>query len=478
MKHIHLLLIVGVTVLALPWTDTARSQPTKVKEIPRSLDELSDSFEALVEAISPAVVQIFATGYGPVGDGVTTSGLIVKRRAGGSGVILHPDGYIITNAHVVDGARRVQVMLPLADPTKKMARSILRPRGRRVEAQIVGVDRETDLAVLKVAYSDLPYLELGDSDELRQGQIVLAFGSPYGLENSVSMGVVSSVSRQLTPEAPMIYIQTDATINPGNSGGPLTDTQGRVVGINTMIASRGGGSEGVGFAAPSNIVLNVYRQFRSSGRVRRGHIGVHAQTITATVAAGLGLEREWGVVLGDVYPGGPADRAGLRIGDVVLTLNGKTMENGRQFDVNLYRRPVGEEVTVEVERISGNRNFTVSVIERQDDPERFSNLVKPGKNLVPQLGILAVDVDDYTRRMLPPLRRDDGVVVAARAADAPVGDNMFLLPGDVIHMVNRTPVGSVENLRALLNGLQTGDAVVCQVERGGQLMFIALEIDI
>jgi serine protease Do len=442
-----------------------------------SLEGLSQSFESLVKRIAPAVVAVYATGYGPSGDGSTTDALITTRRAGGSGVIVHPDGYIVTNAHVVEGARKVQVLLPVSDPEMKNARSTLKPRGKRVGAQIVGVDRETDLAVLRVTGKELPHLELSDSDELGQGQIVLAFGSPFGLDNSVSMGVVSALARQLTPESPMIYIQTDATINPGNSGGPLVDTQGRVVGINTMIATHAGGSEGVGFAAPSNIVRNVYNQLRSSGRVRRGHIGIHAQTITTIIAIGLGLDREWGVVIADVYPDGPADKAGLLIGDIVLTLNGKPMENGRQFEVNLYRYAVGEEVAVEISRGGSLSTVSVPVIERHDDPKRFSDLVRPDRNLIPKLGILGIDVDDYTARMIPTLREKSGVIVAARAADAPFRDDT-LMPGDVIHRVNQLPIRNVEDLRNVLRMLISGDAAVCHVERGGRMVYVALEIEI
>ena len=444
----------------------------------RTLTNLSKSFEAVVEQISPAVVQIFATGYGPVGDGRTTGSLISRTRGTGSGVILDPSGYIVTNAHVVDGARQIQVLLPASEAEKGDARSTLKRKGTRVGAQLVGIDHETDLAVLRVAGENLPHLQLSDSDEIGQGQIVLAFGAPFGLENSVSMGVVSAVARQLTAESPMIYIQTDATINPGNSGGPLVDTEGRVVGINTMIATHAGGSEGVGFAAPSNIVKNVYNQLRSSGRVRRGHIGIHAQTINPIMATGLGLDRKWGVVIGDVYPGGPAEKAGLLVGDVVVALNGKNMENGRQFEVNLYRYAGGDDVTIEISRYGSIKTMTVSVIERHDDPRRFSDLVKPDKNLIPKLGILAIDVDDYTARMLPNLREKKGVIVAARAADAPYRDNLALLPGDVIHRVNRDSVSNVDDLRKIVRGLLPGDAAVCQVERDGQMMYIGLEIEI
>src|SRR5918994_1370173 len=213
---------------------------------------------------------------------------------------------------------------------------------------MVGAGAETDLAVLKVEQTNLPFARLGDSDSLAPGQVVLAFGSPFGLASSVTMGVISAVGRQLRDEDRMVYIQTDTPINPGNSGGPLVTTDGAVIGINTLIFSQSGGSQGVGFAAPGKIVRFVYDQIRSNRRVRRGEIGVFAQTITPSIAAALHLPRDWGVVLGDVYPNSPAANAGLRINDVILSLDGKPMENGRQFDVNVYRRPIGGGVNFEV----------------------------------------------------------------------------------------------------------------------------------
>ncbi|MFQ5708148.1 MAG: trypsin-like peptidase domain-containing protein [bacterium] len=442
-----------------------------------SLAQLSQSFEELSASVRPAVVQVFATGYSsvPVGGG-TNASLLARQRSSGSGVILTPDGYIVTNAHVVSGARRVQVMLTRSVKNGTHRRSILKSKGKFTGAQIVGVDLETDLAVLKVQETGLAYLQLGDSDELRTGQLVLAFGSPLGLENSVTMGVISSIARQLRPEDPMIYVQTDAAINPGNSGGPLVNTDGQVVGINTFILTQSGGNEGLGFAAPSNIVKNVFQQIRRHGHVRRGIIGAYAQTITPTLASGLGLSKDWGVVIGDVYPDSPADKAGLKVGDVINTLDGKVMENGRQFDVNLYRRPIGQQVRLEVTRGSRNLVIAVPVMERDDDPGRFASMVTPDENLVPKLGILGIDLDEHIRKMLPHVRKKKGIVVAARSADAPHWEGGFY-PGDVIYSINNKPVTNLAELRNSLKNLKPYQAVAAQVERQGQLMYIAFELE-
>ena len=254
------------------------------------LSELSHSLEQLVERVSPSVVQIFVTGYVPPDEeDQTATGEPALERSTGSGVILDSDGYILTNAHVIEYATRLEVELPLAATGGAPGRSIVRRRGRNVGAQVVAIDHETDLAVVKVEAKGLPALPIGDSDTLRPGQLVLAFGSPLGLDSSVTMGVVSAVARQLNADDPMIYVQTDAPINPGSSGGALVDTEGKLVGINTMIYSQSGGNEGIGFAAPSNIVRNVFTQIRKTGRVRRGEIGVNPQTVTPLIAEALKL---------------------------------------------------------------------------------------------------------------------------------------------------------------------------------------------
>jgi serine protease Do len=437
------------------------------------LAEISESFEALAERINPAVVSIFATGYS-VGQGVTSSReLIAESRSRGSGVILTEDGYIVTNAHVVSGARRIRLLLP----QRGDGSSILGARGETAGAQIVGVDLETDLAVLKMEGTRLPHVELGDSEALRPGEIVFAFGSPLGLDNSVTMGVVSAIARQLRPEDAMIYIQTDASINPGNSGGPLIDSVGNVVGINTLILSQSGGSEGLSFAAPSNIVRNVFEQIRTTGHVHRGEIGVTAQTISPLMARGLGLSQDWGAILADVAPGGPGAASGLQPGDIVVSLDGKVMENARQFAVNLYQRRVSDRVRIDVLRGAERLQFEVEVVARKDHPNSFAGMVRPDRNLVPQLGILGIDLDRGMAPYFSGLRRASGVIVAARAIEATPLEGEGLNPGDVIYAVNRLDVSSLAELKAVIGRYSPGDPVVLQVQREGKLRLITLEMN-
>lgn len=440
------------------------------------LGRLSRSLEKVVAHVSPAVVQIRVTAYGPVPGGSTaSSALLGNQRSTGSGVVLSRDGFIVTNAHVIEGGRRFVVVLPRPAVPGVPGRSALAPVSQEVPAKLVGADRETDLAILRVGLTDLPYARLGDSDSLTAGQVVLAFGSPFGLASSVTMGVVSAVGRQLRDEDRMIYIQTDTPINPGNSGGPLVNVNGEVVGINTLILSQSGGSEGVGFAAPANIVRFVYDQIRSTGRVHRGEIGVFAQTVTPALAAGLRLSREWGVVLGDVYPNSPAAQAGLRVGDLVLSVDGKPMENGRQLDVTLYQRRVGTQARLEIGRGLQRLTIPVSIVERHDETDRLRELVTPDRNLIPRLGILGLDLTPELARLLPDLRVASGVVVAGVATDAqgPPG----LVPGDVIYGINGEPVRTLADLRTAIAQVEPSGTPVLQVGREGRLRYITVTIE-
>jgi serine protease Do len=467
-------LLVSVTLVCFHLSPIF-GQQEKQTGIP-DLNYLSRQIEVLTASINPAVVEIFATTYSASMAGSTTSNLLTKQRSTGSGVILSSDGYCVTNAHVVQDARRILVTLAIPSRENMPMTSILSARGKMVTAELIGVDRETDLAVIKLDAVDLPFLRLGNSDDLRQGQLVLAIGSPLGLQNSVSMGVISSVARQLEAESPMVYIQTDAPINPGNSGGPLLDTNGQVIGINTMIMTQSGGNEGLGFAVPANIVDYVYRQILKHGRVRRGEIGVKTQTITPLISSGLNLTQKWGVIISDVTPGSPAETAGLRIGDIIESMDDKSMENGRQFDVNIYRRAVGEIVVLKILRESTSQNIRVRVIERENDDFKFADLVTPQENLVPELGVLAIDLTAQVQQMLPMLRVRSGILIAARAAEG-VHWEGSLMPGDVIHSINNHFTPSLNELRSHLSDLKDHDPMVFQVERAGSMLYVAMEYE-
>jgi serine protease Do len=445
---------------------------------PNALQELSGSTEALSKKVSRSVVQIFSTGYSFNTEEAssTNTSLVTKQRSTGSGVILSPEGYIITNSHVVQGARRVQVRLSY--PTRSREKATDEPPHRDLmEAKVVGVDREADLAVIKIDRIGLDAVALGNSDALKQGQIVLAVGNPLGLENSVSMGVISSAGRQIKTDDPMSYIQTDASINPGNSGGPLIDTEGRLVGINTFIFTQSGGSEGIGFAIPSNLVRTVYTQIRKNGHVHRGQIGVSVQSITSDLALGLRLPHDYGVLVNDVEPDGPAAEAGLKVMDIIASINGKNLDTASELERDLYRRELGEKISLDVLRGEDRLSIGVTVAERQDDPQRFADMVTPEQNTVSKLGILGIAIDKKTSSMLPDLRKSYGVIVAARSSSPPYSGSGTLQQGDVIYSVNREPITTIEALRAAIDGVKQGDPLVIQIERDGKLNFLTLELE-
>jgi serine protease Do len=454
----------------------ASAQTSTSKDDPDPLHQFNNSVRALVKRVTPSVVQILVSGYGPVeGSRGNTSLVLGKQQSIGSGVIIDPDGCILTNAHVVNGAHRVEVKIPAATSDESPDGSLVSARGRTVEARIIGTDSEIDLALLKVEARGLPAIQLGDYNKLRQGEVVFAFGSPEGLQDSVSMGVVSAAARQRDADSPMVFVQTDAPINPGSSGGPLVNVDGELVGINTFILTEGGGNEGLGFAIPSAIVAFAYPQLRRYGHVHRGETGILVQGITPSLAAGLKLPSDWGVIVSDVAPGSPAEAAGLKIQDIITTIDGRPVDNLPSLGTRLFMRRGGERIKLGVLRGSEKLSFDVLVVELPHEFDRLADLVNPDKSLVSKLGIVGLEIDPKIAAMFPTLRLTGGVIVVARAADPNVDTS--LTAGDVIHAINGAPVETMETLRAVLDQMKQNSPVVLQIEREGKLMFVSFQLD-
>jgi serine protease Do len=440
-----------------------------------TLRKLNESVDALIKKVSPSVVQILVTGYGPIesGEHGNTAGVIGRQRAIGSGFVIDPDGYIVTNAHVVAGAQRVQIVVPEGASDGSLA-AILATRTNIVPARVVGVDKEIDLALLKADNVKFAALPLALYRNIRQGEVVLAFGSPQGLRNTVTLGVVSSVARQIDPDSPMAYIQTDAPINPGNSGGPLVNVDGEVVGINTFILSQSGGNEGLGFAIPSNIVGVAYHQLRKIGHIHRAQIGLGIQSISPVLAAALNLPRSYGVIVSDVLPGSPALAAGVRVGDILLTVDGRMAESVPYVSFRLMSVEAGAKVHLEVLRVKEKLAFDVHVAEPPHEMDQVASLADPEKNLVRPLGIIGVEIDQQIAGAVDELRDPFGIIVVARSTE---GAEIPLTTGDVIRTLNGQPMTTLERLRNALKSLQPGAPVVLQIQREQHLLFVAFTLD-
>jgi serine protease Do len=442
------------------------------------LRDLNASVEELTTRVSVSVVQVLVTGYGPVDEpsrGGETGLVIGRQRSIGSGAIIDPDGFIVTNAHVIAGAKHVQVVLHRDTTANGPVRSLASEDAQTVDARVVGTASDIDLALLKVDVTGLRALPLANYDAIRQGELVFAFGSPEGLRNSVTMGVVSSVARQPDPDSPTIYIQTDAPINPGNSGGPLVNVDGELVGLNTFILTESGGSQGLGFAIPSAVVASAYPQLRKYGHLHRGLIGFSMQAITPALAAGLGLSRRSGVMVSDVLPDSAAETAGVGVKDVITTVNGKSVESVPMLALELSRFAAGDTVALGLLRGTEPVSVNVTVMERPHPIDELAGLADPEKNSIPKLGIIGVDVADATAALLPGLRISSGVFVAARA-QVSSGNEVPLVAGDVIHSVNSFAVRSVDGLRVLVDDLKADSELILQVERNGQLLFLTCQI--
>lgn len=450
----------------------------QTREAPRSADvlhQLNEAIEDLVQRVSPTVVQILVTGYGAAEETEhgQTDLLVGRRRAIGSGVIVDPEGYIITNAHVVNGAQSIEVLVPPPPAPTASGAATDGPQSRSFHARVVGTSREIDLAVIKIDAHALPALSIRNNMRpARQGEMVFAFGSPEGLRNTVTMGVVSAVARQPDPDSPLVYVQTDTPINPGNSGGALVNANGELVGINTFILSSSGGNQGLGFAIPEGVVASAYPQLVKFGHIHQPAIGALVQTITPELAAALRLKRDFGVIISDISPGGPADTAGIKIQDVILNVDGVPISSLPQFAQSLYLHKTGDQAALEILRGADRLKINVGLAERPHKEDNLVDLADPVKNLVRPLDILGVELTLELAHSLLDLRIPTGVIVAARTLGTRTGE-IPLQTGDVIHGLNGNPITSLDGLRAALAAIKPGEPVALQIERHEQIFYVS-----
>lgn len=372
----------------------------------------------------------------------------------GSGVVTRADGYIVTNNHLVGVASDIKVRLP---------------DGREFPARVVGRDEKTDLALLKIAATGLPVLAFGDSDKLEVGEPIMAIGNPFGLEGTVTTGIVSAKGRVIGEGPYDDFIQTDASINPGNSGGPLVNAAGQVVGINTAIASQSGGSVGIGFAIPINEAKAILPQLEAKGHVTRGWLGVTTQAVTDALAKALQLREAKGALVAQVMEGSPAAQAGLQVGDVIVEFDGQAIAKGNDLPRRVAATSIGRDVAVKVIR----DNHPITLTAKLAELPRPQRVAPPG----PDRGRLGLSVQSLTPKLAQELGVKDqsGVVVArvqggSRAADAGIQ------PRDVIAQVNRKPVRSVEEFRQAIEGQNAGEPALFLIHREDLSLFVALDV--
>ena len=475
-----ILIAVAICSLSLPPLASAdqqsSSQSSPRTAAPDPLHQLNAAIETLVHRVSPAVVQIVAKGYRPSQSNTSGQADVVvgRQQAVGSGVIVDPSGYIVTNAHVINGAQQIEIVVSAPDSAD--ASAIENARTESYQARVVGVTKELDLAVLKIDAKSLSAVPIAKSAAAKQGEMVFAFGSPEGLRNTVTMGVISSVARQPDPDSPLVYVQTDTPINPGNSGGPLVNADGELVGINTFILSVSGGSQGLGFAIPASLISYAYPQLLKYGHIHQPEIGALIQTITPELAAGMRLAKDHGLIVSDVLPGGPADTAGLKVQDIIVNVDGAPAPSLPIFAQSLYMN-YGTHDRVQIDVLRGNSplRLDVPLIERPHKADGLLDIVDPIKNLIRPLGILGVAITPELLQSLPELRQSAGVVVAAKTVGASDRD-IPLQAGDIIHALNGVKITDLDGLRAGLDQMKPGDPVALWLERYGQLIYVSFQI--
>jgi len=382
-----------------------------------------------------------------------------ESRSLGSGFIISADGYILTNAHVVEGADEINVKL-----TDK----------RELKAKMIGSDRRTDIALIKVDATGLPAVRFGDASRLKVGEWVLAIGSPFGFENTVTAGIVSAKGRSLPQENFVPFIQTDVAINPGNSGGPLFNLRGEVVGINSQIYSRTGGFMGLSFAIPSDVALDVQRQLKEKGRVARGRIGVVIQEVTRDLATSFGLDRPRGALVNSVEKGSPADKAGVEATDIILSFDGKAVESSSDLPRIVGATRPGSQSSLEVWRRGARRSLSLTVGELQEDRVASAEKPrgqKPAETPANRLGIVVAELSAEQKK---DLRVSGGLVVTDvrpdSKADVRKGDVLVT----VVHKGQHTELKTVEQFNRLLAGLENNAVITLQVRRGEATSFVTI----
>ena len=371
-------------------------------------------------------------------------------RGVGSGFIISGDGFILTNAHVIEGADEVYVRL-----TDK----------REFKAKVIGTDRRTDVALVKIEGNSLPKLTIGDSSRIRVGEWVIAIGSPFGLDNTVTAGIVSANARDTGDYLPLI--QTDVAVNPGNSGGPLINMRGEVVGINSQIYSRSGGYMGISFAVPIDEAMRIAEQLKTSGKVTRGRIGVQIGEVTKEVAESLGLPRAHGALVQRIEPGAPADKAGMEAGDIILRFNGTTIEKSTDLPRLVGRTAPGTRASVTVWRRGVTRDLNITVAEMEPEEIPVPEEKKP-QSKTNALGLAVTDLPESQKKEMG---LNSGVVV--EVADG-VAARAGLRAGDIILRLNNTDITSAQQFNTLVSRLERGRPAVLLVRRGDTSQFVPL----
>ena len=459
---------VASPVAALPangFTEVAKAVTPAVVNITTVMTEKVADGRSVPDELRERMEEFFGGPNGPFGPrgfrGPQGPGEPRGHRGGGqgSGVIVSADGYVLTNNHVIDGAREVTVTLP---------------DKREFQGKIVGTDPKTDLAVVKIDGENLPSVAWGDASKLQVGEYVLAVGNPFGLNSTVTLGIVSALGRgRMGITQYEDFIQTDAAINPGNSGGALVNTKGELVGINTAIFSQSGGYQGVGFAVPTSMGKPIYESLIKTGKVVRGFLGIGIQDLNHDLAKSFGIKDAKGALVSDVREDGPADQGGLKQGDVIISYQGSPVEDAVALQRMVTRTPVGSKVSIKIMRDSREKELPITIGEQPDTVKTAK--AESGEKDYAFAGVAVQDLDKDTAKELGIKGKAQGVVVTGVEPDSGA-DKAGLMPGDVIREINRQPVKSVKEFEKVSSTVKKGDNVLMLINRRGNALFLSAKV--